>query len=303
MKNLMTAAIIIGGTIMAQQSTFADYISSDLYLGFQNSSGSDTANYIVNLGAVSGIVGGSTVITFSSNTVSSFPSGLLGNNSGATIQGGVVGGSQYIPNIYYTKLRTSSIGMPSVAGSMAPDPVDGIEGAISAIDGMNVLNAPAAGTNVVDTGKTWEKVVDNPLVQNSFSANAHDPDSLVNIGGSLYEDLYFQNQDSTTPVYEGYFTLNLIGGTSNPVLTFTPKNAPGTLMPPVVQSVSKIGSTVTVISSNAVPTYTYQLQYTASLNPTNWINTGSSQVAGTTTVTNTDTTATDPQRFYRVQAH
>ena len=58
-----------------------------------------------------------------------------------------------------------------------------------------------------------------------------------------------------------------------------------------------------MVSSNAVPTYNYQLQYTTSLNPTNWINVGSSLVAGGTMVTNTDTTATGSQRFYRVQGH
>jgi PEP-CTERM motif len=222
MKKLTTAAILVGGAIMASQSIFAqNFVSDDLYLGLANPNGGGSADYIINLGDASSIVGGSSIIPLNSY-ISGFPSELTGTDS-STIEAGVVGGNQYIPNIYYTQLRTSSFGVPSVAGSTTPDSIDGIEGAISA---LNALNAPNAGSGVTDTSESWENHVADPLVNNSFQANAHNPDALVNIGGILYEDLYFQNQDSTTPVYEGYFTLDLTGGTSSPSLSFTPEAVP-----------------------------------------------------------------------------
>ncbi len=71
--------------------------------------------------------------------------------------------------------------------------------------------------------------------------------------------------------------------------------------PPVIMSVTMTGNTVSFISTNAVATFTYQLQYTTSLNPTNWVDVGSAQVANSTMVTNTDTSATDAVRFYQVR--
>ena len=53
MKNLITAAIVIGGAIMASPSAFAQVslISDDLYMGFENQAGGGTADYIINFGA------------------------------------------------------------------------------------------------------------------------------------------------------------------------------------------------------------------------------------------------------------
>ena len=99
--------------------------------------------------------------------------------------------------------------------------------------------------------------------------------------------------------YVGYFTLDLTG--ANPSLTFTPTNAPAPLTNPVILSVSKVGGTVTVVSSNAAPTHLYQLQSTSGLNPVSWSNVGSSVSASGTMVTNTDTSATGSAKFYRIQ--
>ncbi len=295
MNNFIRSVMVAGATIIGCQAAFATYVPTNLYLGFQNSGGSATADYIINLGAASSIIGGSSVVNLTSK-VPGFPAALLGNNAGATIQGGVIGGDQYTPDIYYTQTR-SSLGTPSVPGSSTQDPLDNIEAAISQVNQGN-LNAP--GTNIVDTAKSWRTYVDG--LQNSFGSNARYPDSTLNVGGVVYEDLYYQNQDSTTPVYQGYFTLDLTAGTSSPVVTFTPKNASAPAPQPGIQSVSKTGSTVTVISTNAAATHMYQLQYTATLNPTSWNNVGSAVTASATMVTNTDTTATDSKRFYRVQA-
>src|SRR5258706_7707510 len=115
MKKLTTAAILVGGAIMASQSVYATYSPNDLYFGLTNPNG--TADYIYNLGASSGIVAYGAVTDFG---IAGFSSGLLGTDS-SKIAGGVVGGSQYIPNVYYTVMR-SSLGDRNVAGSTTPEP-------------------------------------------------------------------------------------------------------------------------------------------------------------------------------------
>lgn len=306
MKKLMTV-IFIGGAVLASKSGFATgIIADDLYLGFQNEAGNATANYIINLGPASGIIGGSSVTNLTSAfSLANFKS-VLGSST--SMYGGVVGGNQSFPtsDVYVTLLR-SGLGVPSQANSSAP-PTLGYSSINNGISKLNSLNGPAAGNGVLDTGLTWQTEVEdlpNPQDPNSFwGQTGINPDSLVDTNSVLYLDLYYETATtggSTPPaVYEGYFTLDLTGG--SPKLTFTPKNAPASLSAPTIQSVSKAGNTVTVISSNAVPNYTYQLQYTTSLSSPSWVDVGSAVMAGSTTVTNTDPSATDSHRFYQVMA-
>jgi len=308
MKNLMTAALIICGSVLASESGLAQtgtFVANDLYLGFQNQANGGSSDYIINLGPAASIVGGSTVVDLSASFSLSKFSSTLG--SGSSMYGGVVGGYNNATgpsDVYLTQLR-SGVGIPSVAGSTVTATVtkSGINGAVST---LNQIIAPVAGAGVNDTTLSWENYIEPANTGSTFIGNsAYNPDAPVSPGAVLYEDLWYAAKNGSLPppasyTYLGYFTLDLTGG--SPKLTFTPMNAPGSLTSPVIASVSKAGSTVTVVSSNAVPTHTYQLQYTTSLNPTNWNSVGSSQVAGATTVTNTDATATDPQRFYRVQA-
>jgi hypothetical protein len=59
---------------------------------------------------------------------------------------------------------------------------------------------------------------------------------------------------------------------------------------------------VTVVSSGVLPNDSCQLQYANSLiPPVTWANVGGAVVASGTTVTNTDTTATGAERYYRLQ--
>ena len=315
MKQLIRAALLLGGAILASQSAFAQFtfVQNDLYLGFQNSGGAGSADYIINLGPTTHILGSNTVVDLSSDFSSSLFNNVSLRGTSSHIFGGVVGGQNSGVNgtsdIYLTQLRTSNIGNPALAGSS----LTGVQSQSqddSAEADLSVLNAPGAGTGSLDSSKSWEASVEPANNAGTFlGVTGINPDSQVSTNTALYEDLWVTS-DSGDPrgslgqpfTYLGYFTLDLTGG--SPSLTFTSTNVPPTLATkPVIVSVKKTGSTVTVVSSNAVPTFTYQLQFTASLSPTNWMNVGSSVVAGSTMVTNTDATATDTNRFYRVQGH
>lgn len=310
MKKLTIAAIFIGGAMLASQSALAQTIvPNDLYMGFQNSAGGAGADYIINLGAASNIVGGSTVIDLSGSFSMANFTTVLGASS--TMMGGVVGGNQngYAGNpytCYATQLRTGGAGDPAVPGSDLSGVSLSSSGDSAAFSDLGSLNAPTAGTGVLDTTKSWQATVENGIQANQtfWQATGVNPDSAVGGSGIYYEDLWKTSSPggfSSYPFqYLGYLTLDLSG--ASPKLTFTPKDAPATLTAPVIASIKRTGNTVTVVSSNAVSTHTYQLQYTASLNPTNWIDVGSLQVAGSTKVTNIDTSATDLKRFYRVKA-
>ncbi|MGA9776897.1 MAG: hypothetical protein ACLPRE_15490 [Limisphaerales bacterium] len=305
MRNLTAVVFLMGGALLASQSASGQITYNDLYFGFQNQAGGGTADYIINLGPATNIVGGSTVVDLSGDFSLSDFNAVLGASS--SMFGGVVGALQgnQTADVYLTQLRGGGAGTPSVAGSTAPAGLSRSFDNGAAV-ALSTLFSPAAGVGGLDPNKTWESDVEPTFTANSFWGNTGvNPDSSVGHSSVLYEDLWFTSNSSisgTQPfVYEGYFTLDLTG--ANPKLTFTPKNAPVSLTPPVIVSVNKTGSTVTVVSSNAVPTYNYQLQYTTSLNPTNWISVGSAVVAGGAMVTNADATATGTQRFYRVQGH
>ena len=300
--------------MLASPSAFAQFsfVQNDLYMGFQNSTGGGSADYIINFGSVSNLIGQSSVVDLSSD----FSSSLFNNVSlqGTTnqVMAGVVGAVNSATgggtaSIYLTQLRTSNIGSPAAAGSTLTQKLtQGQDNTAEAA--LSSLSAPAAGAGFLDSSKSWEASVEPSLAGSFYQGTGVNPDSLVSSSAVFYEDLYETSNASSgrgaaaNPfTYLGYFKLDLTGG--SPKLTFTSTNVPGSLTKPIIISIGKSGSTVTVISSNAVPTFNYQLQYTASLSPTSWISVGSSAVAGAALVTNTDSTATDSIRFYRVQAH
>ena len=69
---------------------------------------------------------------------------------------------------------------------------------------------------------------------------------------------------------------------------------------PVFQSLVKSGGSVN-LSWNAMAGPTYQLQYTTNLTQSSWINLGNAINGTNGTVTATDVSPSDPQRFYRLQ--
>jgi hypothetical protein len=306
MKNLIAAAIVISGVLTVSQSALAQstFVANDLYMGFENQAGGGTKDYIINFGAASSIVGGSVVVNLSSDFSLSDFDAVLGSST--SMFGGVAGGQQgSTADVYLTQLRSGGAGTPSVPGSTVTATMTRAQddAAVSAL--AQAVFPTTVGQGILDATKSWEAYVEPASGGSTFLGNTGlNPDSPVSPSTVLYEDLWFTTKSlisgSAGYTYQGYFTLDLTG--SSPKLTFTPTNAPAQLQPPVFQSIRNASGTITLIWS-AVPTYTYQLQYTASLSPTNWINLGSSVVAANTTMTNTDSIGANQMRFYRVSAH
>ena len=316
MRNLTTTAILVGGVILGSQSVFGQTyggpppLANDLVFGFQNQAGGGTEDYVINLGAAAGIIGKSTVVDMSSDfSLSDFNAVLNGSSS---MQGGVIGaantstsGQANTADVYLTQTR-SGVGSPKTPGSSVSEQLSRAQDNTTYAN-LGTLFTPAAGSGGFDTSKTWENLVDPASGTGTFQSNTGlDPDSQVAPASVVYEDLWYTSSSvisGTKPfIYLGYFTLDLTG--ANPKLTFTSTNVPGSVLSaPKIISVSKTGSTVMVVSSNAASSHSYQLQYTTSLNaPVTWSNTGSAVVASGASVTNTDTAATGGRRFYRVSA-
>ena len=231
MKKLTRAALLVGGAILATQSAFGGFVQNDLYMGFQNSSGGGSADYIINLGAASSIVGQSPVVDLSGAFSSSLFNDSTLQGSASDIMTGVVGGENSATgagtaDIFLTQLRTSNIGNAAVAGStLSQTLTQGQDN--SAESDLFTLVSPAAGTGVLDGSKSWEASVEPTLSAATFIGNTGvNPDSLFNSSTVLYEDLYETSNASSgrgaaaNPfTYLGYFTLDLTGG--SPSLTFT----------------------------------------------------------------------------------
>lgn len=225
MKILTRAAFLVGGAILASQSAFASGIANDLYMGFQGGTNA-SADYIINLGAASDIVGSSSVVNLSGDFSQTSFDAVLGALS--SVQAGVVGGYQTSlssppPDLYVTQLR-SGAGNPFLPGSIAPTPTSKsiINGAASPL--LSGLAGPAAGTGVLDPSLSWQSVVEpGTAVQNFYRNSGVNPDSAIGAGGVLYEDLWTVSNGTLSGVsawtYKGYFTLDLSG--SSPSLTFT----------------------------------------------------------------------------------
>jgi hypothetical protein len=228
MKKLTRAALLVGGAILASHSAFGQAIGNDLYLGFQNQAGGGTEDYIINLGAASGIVGQSYVVNLSSDFSLSDFDAVLGTSS--SMFGGAIGaantstsGQANTADVFLTQLRSGGAGTPPVAGSSVSQQLSRAQDNTTFAN-LSTLFSPAAGTGGLDAGKTWESLVDPANGTGSFQSNTGlNPDSAVGASTVLYEDLWETSNSSlsgTKPFsYLGYFTLDLTG--SNPSLTFT----------------------------------------------------------------------------------
>ena len=219
--------ILAGEVILASQSGFAQFVSNDLYLGFQNQAGGASQDYIVNLGQASSLVGMTSVVDLSSDfNVSSFNT-VLGSSS--SMFGGVVGGNQSSSaDLYLTQLRSGGAGSPATAGSSIASTITRAT-INSAVSKLTSLNAPAAGTGVLDGNKTWESQVEPTFTASSFyGVTGFNPDSSVSSSTVLYEDLWSAANSSLSGgkpfTYDGYFTLDLTG--AKPSLTFTSSAVP-----------------------------------------------------------------------------
>ena len=229
MKKLTSMVLLLGGAIIASQSAFGQLTPDDLYFGFQNQAGGDTADYIINLGAASGIVGQSSVVDLSSDFSLGNFNTVLGASS--SMFGGVIGAnnSDSPSDVYLTQLRSGGAGTPAVAGStLAATLTRGQDNSTYAA--ISSLNNPAAGTGVLDASKSWESQVEPTLTSGTFyGITGLNPDSSVSSSSILYEDLWETSSSSQLGGksfnYLGYFTLDLTGD-GGQVLTFTATAVP-----------------------------------------------------------------------------
>ena len=298
--------MVLGGVVMGSQSVFASATAGNLYMGFQNSAGGGKADYIINLGSASTLTANNAVVDLSadfsfSDFTSTGSSGLEGNNA-ADIQGGVVGGlgSGQTAGVYVTELRKGGAGAPAVAGSKAPAATPKSADVPAWTDINDLVTPGTVGTGLLDTSKSWESLIEPTFNSGTFwGLIGVNPDTTVTTNSVLYEDLWFsQSSGPQEPyVYQGYFTLTV--GSSSASLTYTPSTASVPLTSPQIQSIQWAPNAATVIWTT-VASHTYQLQSATDLTLSNWVNVGSSQLAGSSTLTNTDSSAVQSYKFYRV---
>lgn len=232
MKKWTTAAFLVGAAVLACHSSFGQAVDNDLYFGFQNQAGSGTEDYIINLGAASGIVGGSSPVNLSSDFSMSLYDDVLGSSS--SVQGGVIGAANTgnPSDVFLTQLRSGGAGNSLVAGSSVTATLSKSGDNLTFSD-LGSLYSPAADTGGLDTGKSWENLVDPANSTGTFQSNTGlNPDSTVNTSSVLYEDLWETTSSASTGQrpyeYLGYFTLDLTGG--SPSLTFTPAPEPSSIV-------------------------------------------------------------------------
>ncbi len=232
MKKLTSAALLIVGTILASQSAKASITANDLYMGFQNSAGGATNNYIVDLGSASTFTSG--VNDLSSDFSLADFNNLLGASTSMYV--GVVGGSNAgnPSDIFLTQLR-SGAGAPTSPGSSVGLMLTRSQDNVAYSD-LTALNGPASGTGVLDNSLSWQTYVENqPQSQTSgtyWSDAGLNPDSAVDTSDILYEDLWETSSGSFSGsqpfTYLGYFTVDFTG--ANPDVTFQAVPEPGTAL-------------------------------------------------------------------------
>jgi hypothetical protein len=238
MKRLTKAAAFLVGSALATQSGWAQLVPNDLYMGFQNQAGGGTADYIINLGsasALTGLIGTSTTVNLSGDfSLANFDSASLQGTSASGIMGGVVGASNggSPSDVFLTQLRAGGAGSAGVAGSSAPTALSRSQDN-TAYSVLTQIDAPAAGSGVLDSSKSWENFVEPTFTSGSFyGSTGSNPDSPASASTVLYEDLWETSSSSISGSkpfnYEGYFTLNLTG--SSPSLTFTAAPEPSSYM-------------------------------------------------------------------------
>jgi hypothetical protein len=233
-KTSMLAACCLA---LVAGSAQAQYNNNDLILGFENATFNGTTftgpnDYIIDLGqpSVVGVGGAPGVpLTLSGFNLSTF-TGLYTSLSGG-VNMGVVGGNGVgttTRNVFLTQLR-AALGDPTMAGSMAPTPINSTSdaGAIGSV--ANMVNAlplsPGGSTTITPgSGNSWsQRVSPNQVLAplpSFLSATGRDPMAGVSTGTLIFEDLWRggTGTGSNPFTYLGFFTLDTGVGS----LTFTP---------------------------------------------------------------------------------
>jgi Immunoglobulin I-set domain/Immunoglobulin domain len=120
--------------------------------------------------------------------------------------------------------------------------------------------------------------------------------TLVNFNYNGVSEVYFSSSGGTPGLYigsgEGFAMDNLLISVGGETTNF----------PPNIQSAISSGGSINLswTTLNSVPPLTYQLQYCTNLASPNWINLGGVLTNTITSLSVSDSTSTDAQRFYRV---
>lgn len=234
MNKFIKATAFLAGTILVHSaSAQSALVPNDLYMGFQNQFGGGSADYIVNLGSISSLINANpaTPVNLSGDfSLADFTSSGLQGTNAADILGGAVGGSSGNPaDIFVTEPRNGSE-VQALPGSKAPTGLSKSSD-VEAYNSLTPLNAPGAGTGVLDTSLSWQNDVEPNFNAGTFwGVTGINPDSSVTTSGVTYEDLWGTSSSGSVSSfsYEGYFTIDFTG--SSPDVTFTPAPEPSSYL-------------------------------------------------------------------------
>ena len=138
-------------------------------------------------------------------------------------------------------------------------------------------SAPNAGTPFWQSAHTWTVI--------SLSGGSNPGNSNF---GSVQNGSYSAGNFATS-----------LDGSGGIVLTFTPNVVPLVTHPRITSTTRSGPGSVTVSYTNTLPGTNYVLSYSTNLSTTNWFTVGTKTAVGTSD-SQTDSTATNRQRFYRV---
>ena len=116
----------------------------------------------------------------------------------------------------------------------------------------------------------------------------------TNLGTFGWSNLVFTVKAFTNVTTLQFAALNDVGFFALDSVSVLPVPAPA------VRAV-KSGKTTFQVSWTALPGLSYQMQYLTNLLTTNWVNLGGTVIAGSNSITLTETNAPNPARYYRVE--
>jgi len=228
-KAALLAAFSLGGVIAAQ----AQANPNDLLVGFTDTAGGVTNDYIVDLGQIPGTENTSLDVSgFDDSTFTSIFGSAL---SGGQVNVGIVAGESSPGQDVIMSVLDNGTGTPTVAGSSAPSTTP---------TGNNInLGASTVGALLlgvqpqVSDASWYYNIAENPATEGSAGNNSFagylNSNPMTTINGmtesltlDLYEDVNNGRSGTTGWTYVGDVALDLNGGTLS--ATFDPVPEPST---------------------------------------------------------------------------
>jgi PKD repeat protein len=237
MKFATKIGMMVVGILLICQAGRAQFTINDLYIGFSQSTAQ--SDYDIDLGQPGVVgVGSSSVVDLSGDFSLTVFNSIFTDGADGVVVAVVGGNNQNSVNpfgVYATALRVGGPGASAaVAGSNlstkshASAAMSGGAGQVAAILSQVSPGLPKAGSNVVDSTKSFTAIVDTTAVQNNFIGKTGvNPSTTIGSTSIAYLDLWHATTTSAY-TYLGYFTIDL----ATPVFTFTPSGTGGS-SPPV----------------------------------------------------------------------